>query len=66
MELIKDNILNKIQVAGEVNGALAENNMVIVTKSRGESPTYRVYAANPDDGAFTLQGEIKDGLIHSL
>lgn len=66
MKLIKDAILNKIQVAGEVNGALEEHNIVIVTKSQGESPVYRIYGTELTEGTFTLQASLKDGQLQSL
>lgn len=57
MKLIKESILNKIQVAAEVNGALNEFNLVVVTKvKRGDAnPVYNVYAC---------QGELIAGTIH--
>jgi len=42
MKLIKGSILNKIQVAAEVNGALSKYDLVVVTKEAG--PMYTVYA----------------------
>jgi len=48
LRLIKGSILNTIQVDAEVNAALKENTMVVVTKKgtpeRGDSPVYEVYA----------------------
>ena len=45
MKLIKGSILNKIQVAAEVNGALLEHNLVVVTKTKqgDANPVYAVY-----------------------
>jgi len=59
MKLIKGSILNKIQVAAEVNGALLEHNLVIVTKTKqgDANPVYAVYAC---------QGELIDGEVHEL
>jgi len=66
MKLIKESILNKIQVAAEVNGALLEHNLVIVTKtSKSEAdplssrpiPVYAVYAC---------RGELIDGQLHEF
>ena len=59
MKLIKASILNKIQVAAEVNGALLEHNLVVVTKtSKGDAnPVYAVYAC---------QGELIDGDLHEF
>lgn len=66
MELLKDAILNKIQVAGEVNGALDEHNLVLVTKGPGENPVYRIYGAQAVEGPFTLQAIMKDGQLEDL
>ena len=59
MKLIKEPILNKIQVAAEVNGALLEHNLVVVTKtSKGDAnPVYAVYAC---------QGQLIDGELHEF
>ncbi len=59
MKLIRDSILNKIQMAAEVNGALLEHNLVIVTKTQqGETtPVYAVYAA---------QGQLIGGELHEF
>ncbi len=59
MKLIKGSILNKIQVAAEVNGALLEHNLVIVTKTcEGDAdPVYAVYAC---------QGELIGGELHEF
>jgi len=59
MKLIKESILNKIQMAAEVNGALLEHNMVVVTKtSKGDAnPVYAVYAC---------QGELTGGELHEF
>jgi len=59
MKLIKESILNKIQVAAEVNGALLEHNLVVVTKtSKGDAnPVYAVYAC---------QGELIGGQLHEF
>ena len=59
MKLIKASILNKIQVAAEVNGALLDHNLVVVTKtSQGEAnPVYAVYAC---------QGQLIDGELHEF
>jgi len=59
MKLIKGSILNKIQVAAEVNGALLDHNLVVVTKtSQGDAnPVYAVYAC---------QGELIDGQLHEF
>jgi len=59
MKLIKESILNKIQVAAEVNGALVGHNLVVVTKTGpGEwNPVYSVYAC---------QGELVAGQIQEL
>jgi len=57
MKLVKDSILNKIQVAAEVNGALNGFNLVVVTKTKkgDANPVYAVYAC---------QGELIAGNIH--
>ncbi len=59
MKLIKSSILNKIQVAAEVNGALLEHNLVVVTRtSKGDAnPVYAVYAC---------QGELEGGQIYEF
>ena len=59
VKLIRGSILNKIQVAAEVNGALLENNLVIVTKTKqgDANPVYAVYAC---------QGELIDGQLHEF
>jgi len=59
MKLIKESILNKIQMAAEVNGALLEHNLVVVTKtSKGDAnPVYAVYAC---------QGELMGGQLHEF
>jgi len=59
MKLIKESILNKIQMAAEVNGALLEHNIVVVTKtSEGDAnPVYVVYAC---------QGELIGGELHEF
>lgn len=57
MRLIKDSILNKIQVAGEVNGALEEYNLVVVTKTQIEdtAPVYSIYACHGELAAGQIQ-----------
>ena len=59
MKLIKDSILNKIQVAAEVNGALTEYNLVVVIKhwQPDANPVYAVYASH---------GELVAGQIQEL
>ena len=59
MKLIKASILNKIQMAAEVNGALQEHNLVVVTKTnKGDAnPVYAVYAG---------QGELTGGQLHEV
>ena len=57
MKLIKGSILNKIQVAAEVNGALLEHNLVVVTKTR-QGDANSVYAV------YACQGELIDGELH--
>jgi len=59
MKLIKGSILNKIQVAAEVNGALTGHNLVVVTKTGqdGANPVYAIYAGH---------GEIVDGALHEV
>jgi len=59
MKLIKESILNKIQMAAEVNGALLDNNLVIVTKTKqgDANPVYAVYAC---------QGQLIDGEVHEF
>jgi len=59
MKLIKGSILNKIQVAAEVNGALLEHNLVVVTKTSkaDANPVYDIYAC---------QGELIDGELHEF
>lgn len=59
MKLVKESILNKIQVAAEVNGALTDNNLVVVTKTgKGDAnPVYTVYAC---------QGELVGGQIREV
>jgi len=48
LKLLKGSILNLIQVDAEVNAALKENTLVVVTKKgtqeRSDSPVYDVYA----------------------
>lgn len=66
MELLKDAILNKIQVAGEVNGALDEHNLVVVTKGPGENPVYRIYGAELPEGPFIFQATMKDGQLDDM
>lgn len=66
MKRIKEDISNKIQLAAEVNAALNENNLVIVTKSQGDNPVYRIYGAESAEGTFTLQGSWKDGQLEQL
>ena len=58
MKLIKESILNKIQVAGEVNGALNDYELVIVTKSQPKdaNPVYAIYACHGELEA----GQIKE------
>ena len=58
MKLIKASILNKIQVAAEVNGALAEYNLVVVTTHHqpDASPVYAVYACHGE----LVAGQIKE------
>lgn len=48
MKLLKSSILNKIQVAGEVNGALNEYELVIVLKTQVKeaSPVYSIYGSH--------------------
>lgn len=57
MKLIKESILNRFQVAGEVNGALRDYNLVVVTKSQVED-------ANPVFAVHACQGELVAGQIH--
>jgi len=59
MKLIKDSILNKIQVAGEVNGALNDYNLVVVAKSQ-------VKDADPVFAIYACQGEMCAGIIHEF
>ncbi len=59
MKLIKESILNKIQVAAEVNGALVEHNLVVVISSRG-------FASNPVYSVYACQGELVAGQIQEL
>ncbi|MBA7633851.1 hypothetical protein ES703_41422 [subsurface metagenome] len=59
MKLIKDSILNKIQLAAEVNGALTEYNLVIVTK-------HRHHDANPVYAIHGCHGELVAGQIQEL
>jgi hypothetical protein len=66
MKQVKDPIGNKIQVAGEVNAVLNTHNIVIVTKSEGENPVYRIYADTVPDGEFTLQASLRDGQLENL
>jgi len=56
VKLIKESILNRFQVAGEVNGALRDYNLVVVTKSHREveDAKFAVYAC---------QGELVAGQI---
>lgn len=56
MKLIKESILNKIQVAAEVNGALTEHDLVVVTKSSKDD-------ANPVYAVYACQGELVGGQI---
>ncbi len=51
LKLIKGSLLNPIQVSGEVNAALKENTLVVVTK---ENTKYDIYAC---------QGKVEDGVI---
>ena len=59
MKLIKDTIQNKIQLAAEVNGALVDYSLVIVTKTKqGEAnPVYAIYAC---------RGLLIDGEVHEF
>jgi len=58
MKLIKGSILNKIQVAAEVNGALSKYDLVVVTNTKqGDAPMYDVYAC---------KGLLVAGQIHEL
>ena len=56
MKLVKGSILNKIQVAAEVNGAFTKYNLVVVTKCQegDANPVYAVYGCN---------GKLEDGQI---
>lgn len=60
LRLIKGSILNTIQVDAEVNAALKENTLVVVTKKgtqeRADSPVYEVYACQGD----LVGGQIKE------
>lgn len=56
MKLIKESILNRFQVAGEVNGALRDYNLVVVTKSQVED-------ANPTFDVYACQGKLVAGQI---
>ena len=56
MKLIKECIQNKIQVAGEVSGALNDFNLVVVTKSQVED-------ANPTFDIYACQGKLVAGQI---
>lgn len=59
MKLVKESILNKIQVAAEVNGALNEYNLVVVTKAKRDD-------ANPVYAVYACQGELVAGNIHEF
>lgn len=58
MKLIKESILNKIQVAAEVNGALTAYDLVVVTKHQkaDANPIYDVYACHGE----LVAGQIKE------
>ena len=60
LRLIKGSILNTIQVDAEVNAALKENTLVVVTKKgtqeRRDSTVYEVYACH----GFLVGGQIKE------
>lgn len=58
LHTIKTNILNSIQVAGEVNAALKENDVVVVTKrnigANYDQPVFDIYAGG---------GKVEDGRL---
>lgn len=66
MKRIKTDISNKIQLAAEVNAALNENNLVIVTKSPGDNPVYHLYGTEVDEGPFTLECDVVKGELLDL
>ena len=59
MKLLKESVLNKIQVAAEVNAALTEYSLVVVIKHQqpDANPVYAVYASH---------GELLEGQIQEL
>lgn len=56
MKLIKESVLNKIQVAAEVNGALTQYELVVVTK-------YQQHDANPVYDVYACHGKLVAGQI---
>lgn len=59
LKLIKDSLLNPIQVSAEVNAALKDNSLVVVTRKAtvGSNPVYSIYGC---------QGEMVAGEIHKF
>jgi len=58
MKLLKESVLNKIQVAAEVNAALTEYRFVVVIKHQqpDANPVYAVYASHGE----LLAGQIQE------
>lgn len=58
MKLLKESVLNKIQVAAEVNAALTEYSLVVVIKHQppDANPVYAVYASHGE----LLAGQIQE------
>jgi hypothetical protein len=58
LRTIKTNILNSIQVAGEVNAALKEHSIVVVAKrqigANYDQPVYDIYAGD---------GKVEQGIL---
>ncbi len=59
MKLIKESILNKIQLTAEVNGVLSNFNLVVVTKTSRDD-------ANPVYAIYACQGEMIGEELHEF
>jgi hypothetical protein len=60
LKLVKSSLLNPIQVSAEVNAALKENTLVVVTKEgtkeQGDTPVYSIFACQ----GYLDSGQIKE------
>lgn len=63
MKLIRESILNKIQLAGEVSSALTEYDLVVVTKTQveGANPVFTLYACHGKLAAGQIQETPAEG-----